>query len=101
MKKEVTPVIKKTRTKEEEYEVCPHCMKEIGEKESFIDPDNYVYHSPCYEKGPIDKITPLSPEELSKVLGWGGFEEQDEAAEKALRYERSRSSTADDVKNSL
>jgi hypothetical protein len=68
----ITPVIKKTRTIVEEYEVCPHCQKEIGEKQTFIDKDNYVFHRPCYEKGPIEKIKPMSSEELAKVLGWGG-----------------------------
>ena len=68
--KKITPIIKKTRTIEEEYEVCPHCEQEIGEKETFIDPENYRYHSPCYEKGPIDKIKPMSSEELMKTLGW-------------------------------
>jgi hypothetical protein len=68
----ITPVIKKTRTIVEDYEVCPHCQKEIGEKQTFIDKDNYVFHRPCYEKGPIEKIKPMSSEELAKVLGWGG-----------------------------
>ena len=45
-------------------------MKEIGEKETFIDPENYVYHSPCYDKGPIEKIKPMSSRELVKALGW-------------------------------
>lgn len=67
----ITPVIKKTRTKIEEYEVCPHCQQEIGEKATFLDKNNYIFHRPCYEKGPIDKIEPMSPEELSKALGWG------------------------------
>ena len=67
----ITPVIKKTRTITENYEVCPHCLKEIGEKATFVDKNNYVFHSPCYEKGAIDKIKPMSPEELSKALGWG------------------------------
>ena len=68
--KKITKVIKKTRIKEEEYEICPHCNKEIMEKSSFIDEDNYVYHRPCYEKGPIDKIKPMSSEELAQKLGW-------------------------------
>ena len=68
--KNITPVIKKSRTKVEKYEVCPHCQKEIMEKESFVDPENYVYHRPCYEKGPIDKIKPMSKDELMKALGW-------------------------------
>ena len=69
--KTITPVIKKSRTQIEEYEVCPHCQKEIREKEHFVDSENYVYHSPCYEKGPIDRIKPISADELSKALGWG------------------------------
>jgi hypothetical protein len=68
--KNITPVIKKTRTIEQSYEVCPHCEQEIMEKESFVDPENYVYHSPCMEKGPIDKIKPMSPDELREKLGW-------------------------------
>lgn len=73
--KHITPVIKKTRTRIEDYEVCPHCNKEIGEKEIFMDKDNYLYHSPCFSKGPIDKVKPMSVEELSKRL-WGGYEDK-------------------------
>ena len=68
--KKVTQVIRKTRTIEEEYEVCPHCLKEIMEKETFVDDENYVYHRPCREAGPIDRIKSLSSEELARVLGW-------------------------------
>jgi len=68
--KNITPVLKKTRTKIENYEVCPHCQKEIMEKSTFVDPENYVYHRSCYEKGPIDKIEPMSAEEVRKILGW-------------------------------
>jgi hypothetical protein len=68
--KNITPVIKKSRTMVEEYEICPHCQKEIMEKESFVDLENFVYHRPCYEKGPIDRIKPMSADELSKALGW-------------------------------
>ena len=68
--KRITPVIKKQRTIVENYEVCPQCNKEIREKEIFIDEDNYVYHRPCFEKGPIDRIKPMSSEELAYALGW-------------------------------
>jgi hypothetical protein len=68
--KKITPIIKKTRTIEEDYEVCPHCQKEIMEKETFVDGENYVYHSPCVDAGPIDRIRPLSPEEIKEKLGW-------------------------------
>ena len=68
--KKITQVIKKKRTIEEEYEVCPHCQKEIREKETFIDGENYRYHSPCREAGPIERIKPVSSEELARVLGW-------------------------------
>ena len=68
--KTITPVIKKSRTHVEEYEVCPHCNQEIMEKASFVDSENYVYHRPCYSKGPIDIIKPMSVDELSKALGW-------------------------------
>jgi len=101
--KKVTPVIKKTRTKTEEYEVCPHCNQEIREKEHFIDPENYIYHSPCYEQGPIDKIKPMSPKELADAFGWGKpvSEEKDEEVEKSLRHERSRSPVAEEIRNRL
>lgn len=69
--KKITPIIKQKRIIEQEVEVCPHCNKEIMEKSTFVDPDNYVYHRPCFEKGPIDKITPPSAEEMKKILGWG------------------------------
>jgi hypothetical protein len=68
--KNITPVIKRSRTKTEEYEVCPHCNEEIMEKSSFIDGENYIYHRPCFEKGPIGKIKSLSSEELREKLGW-------------------------------
>jgi len=55
--KTVTPIIKKTRVKTERYEVCQHCRQEIHEKSTYIDEENYVYHRPCMEKGPIDQIT--------------------------------------------
>lgn len=75
----ITPIIKRTRVHTERYDVCPHCMREIGEKEIFIDSDDYVYHSCCREKGPIDKIDPdkaaedfqalfLNPVEVNAVL---------------------------------
>jgi len=69
--KKVTPIIKKTRVREESYEVCPHCQKEIMEKSTFIDKDNYMYHSSCMEKGPIEYIKPISADELAAKLGWG------------------------------
>lgn len=68
--KKVIPVIKKSRTITQEYEVCPHCQKEIGEKETFVDKENYRYHRPCFAKGPIEKIKVLSDDELARALGW-------------------------------
>ena len=64
----ITPVIKKTRITKSEYDVCPHCEREIMEKETYVDPENYVYHSSCKEKGPIDKIKPLTEGELEKIF---------------------------------
>ena len=45
-------VEEKTRT----YEIwiCPHCNKEIGEKELYCDKDGNDFHRPCIEKGPIE-----------------------------------------------
>jgi len=68
--KKITPIIKKTRLIKEKYDVCPHCQEEIMEKSFFVDRDNYVYHSPCFEKGPISVIKPMSSEELAQKLGW-------------------------------
>jgi len=65
----VYPVLKKQRTRIEEYEVCPHCHKEIGEKEYFAKDEDgdgswYVYHRPCRDKGPIQHIIPKPIEQL-------------------------------------
>jgi len=69
--KKITPIIKQKRIIEQEIDVCPHCNKEIMEKSTFVDSDNYVYHRSCFEKGPIEKINPPSVEEMKKILGWG------------------------------
>ena len=66
----VTPVIKKQKTLVIDIEICPHCNKEIGEKEIYMNPENFVYHRSCMEKGPIDHITPISRDEVAKRLGW-------------------------------
>lgn len=66
----ITPIIKKTRTRIEKYNVCPHCMQEIMEKSTYVDKDNLVYHRPCIEKGPIDRIVPMSKEEVMARLEW-------------------------------
>ena len=57
---DVTPIIKKKRVEIEEFDVCPHCQQEIMEKSMYgedIDGDYYMYHRPCKDKGPIQKIT--------------------------------------------
>ncbi len=47
-------VIVETRTEEIEYWKCPHCEKEIGEKELYWDEKKDLwYHRPCMDKGPI------------------------------------------------
>lgn len=54
----VKPVDRKIRMSEDIYDICPHCRKEIGEKEIFYDEKSIFgkpgiwYHSPC--KGPIE-----------------------------------------------
>jgi len=57
----VTPVIKKTRTIVEQYEVCPHCGEEIREKATSMQTVggiHYIFHrGPCFDKGPIDSVT--------------------------------------------
>lgn len=60
--KKITPRTRHKRIHEEEYDVCPHCEKEIGEKAIYIDPDRYVYHRPCRDKGPIDRVPESTPE---------------------------------------
>lgn len=67
--KKITPIIKKIRIIEQEYEICPHCREEIREKSIYVDSENYVYHSPCQDKGPIDKIKPLNKEEFKGLFG--------------------------------
>jgi Zn finger protein HypA/HybF involved in hydrogenase expression len=41
--------------------ICPHCEKEIGEKELFLDENQKWYHRPCQDKGEI-----ILPKENSK-----------------------------------
>jgi len=67
--KQITPIIRKIRTNVEEYEVCPHCQEEIREKSTYIDEENYVYHRACQDKGPINKIKPLTPEQFQDLFG--------------------------------
>lgn len=42
-----------TKTIEEKIWICPHCEKEIGEKEIYIDEQGNMYHKPCMLKGAI------------------------------------------------
>jgi uncharacterized protein (DUF2267 family) len=73
----ITPVIKRTRQHTEEYEVCPHCNEEIGEKSIYVDPDNYVYHRPCQDKGPIDCLRRPDEETMRQLYeGWAGRTKQ-------------------------
>jgi len=40
--------MRKTMMRPEVVDICPHCKKEIGEKESFSDDDGKTYvHGPC------------------------------------------------------
>jgi hypothetical protein len=64
------PIIRKKKTIVIDVEICPHCNKEIGEKETYMDPKNFVFHRSCMDKGPIDQITPMSREEVAKRMGW-------------------------------
>jgi uncharacterized protein with PIN domain len=68
--KHITPVINKERTIVEKYEVCPYCNQEIREKSTYVDQDNYKYHRPCIDNGPIDYIEPFSDTKLKEILGW-------------------------------
>lgn len=69
--KPITPIIKKMKIIEHEVEICPHCMKEIGEKQTYIDKDGYEYHSPCKDKGAIAYHDPAVAKKLAaQMLGW-------------------------------
>lgn len=69
----VTPTLKKSRTIVQEYEVCPHCEKEIMEKSIFgeqIGDTWFIYHGSCKDKGAIQKITREDSERaLKEALG--------------------------------
>lgn len=58
----VKPVTRKYRVSEETYDLCPHCAKEIGEKETFYDEKGIQgepglwYHRGC--NSPIEFPTP-------------------------------------------
>ena len=69
----ITPVIKRTRVTTSKYEVCPHCMQEIHEKETFIDDENYIYHRVCQDKGPIGILNTISKEEFNTLLKGSSF----------------------------
>lgn len=61
-------IIRKTRTKEEEYEVCPHCNEEIQEKSIFWDQENDLwYHADCKE--PITIPHKSLDTQLSEMFG--------------------------------
>lgn len=66
--KTITPVIKRTRVSTERYEVCPHCKSEIQEKSLYIDPENYLYHRACVEKGPIGHIAQMSDAKFDAIM---------------------------------
>lgn len=55
VEKKITPIIRNQRTKVEDFDICPHCNEEIGEKASYMDPEGYVYHRPCMDAGPINR----------------------------------------------
>jgi ribosomal protein L37AE/L43A/predicted RNA-binding Zn-ribbon protein involved in translation (DUF1610 family) len=74
---EIRPVVKRSRTITEEYEVCPHCGEEIGEKASFFDETSrqaetvagriVFVHGKCgkhYDIGPM-----LTAAEFNKRMG--------------------------------
>lgn len=49
----ITPKTRGKRERVEEFDICPHCNEEIGEKATYVDPEGYEYHRPCQDKGPI------------------------------------------------
>ena len=70
----IVPSIKKTRTRVDEYEECPYCQKEIGEKEisaKEIDGTTYWFHRPCFDSGPIGKTTREESRKALEAAGWG------------------------------
>ncbi len=68
--KEVNNEVKiQTVTLQEDKWICPHCNKEIGEKELFHDvKENKYYHRPCKDKGEIVLPVDKEQEELVKKL---------------------------------
>ena len=54
--RKITPIIRESRIEIVETEICPHCKNKIGEKETYVDPDLYVFHKACVIHGPIDKL---------------------------------------------
>jgi len=69
------PVIVETETVPHTKWICPHCKKEIGEKELYHD-GTFFYHRPCKEAGPIE-LPKEDSERLIKeaageihTLGW-------------------------------
>lgn len=73
----IKPVVKKTRTRVEEYQVCPHCGEEIGEKAAFGYDDvcqkayaagRFVQmHGKC--GGHFDSGPTMSKEDVERMLG--------------------------------
>lgn len=67
---QVTPIIRKSRTITEEYDICPHCGNEIMEKSTFAETRGdtwYIYHGSCKDKGPIQKVTKEDSEKAFKM----------------------------------
>lgn len=75
---EIHPVIKINKLFIEKIDVCPHCRRQIREKESYMDPDGYCYHRPCQGKGPIEKIDVGNYDINSLMSMFGGGEQKEE-----------------------
>jgi len=64
LEEDVKPLKVKQGTREERYEICPHCNQEILEKHIYLGEDGFFHHSDC--GGPFES----KPPDLSQVPGW-------------------------------
>lgn len=71
--KKTKKVIRKRKIVESEYDLCPHCSSEIGEKEIYCNDKGLFFHRSCgspieYEKSANERGLDLLSGEQSKAL---------------------------------
>lgn len=84
------PVIRGERMRREEFLICPHCRKQIGEKELYYDGEEW-FHRPCEDDGPIEMPGPgrslLAEFGLDKEAAVGTSRDEAKAGKHAAQYE--------------